>query len=1269
MEDRAPITELEIALCNAIGSKKYDLVRQLSHQLATKRKTSLAAKRHEIAYTLGELKSKIAAVEERSTTETIGGRQDFAEFLEHDFKLSPFEGKANDYRNLLATGKKKISKEISLSIIITTYNNQDLLRICLASIYRAMPDNLKYEVIISDDGSDRDLSDIFIEYATRLSLSWVRNQDSGYKLAAARNNGARTARHSHLLFLDADILISREFIQEIIRIHSLCPRAITTGIRRFANQRTVSELDILLDKISVGDIKPSRSANPWYATTNKQGVTDDWRQEVFDKTDYLALHEKPYDFFNGGHSCVQREFFFLVGAYNEIFNSWGYEDREFAYRGFTHGGYIIPIKDAQTVHIDSCRTEENNACHRRRIEGNPRSLQTYHRLVPPSRNGGEVINDPEIQQNPNASFTWTPFFSIYIPAFRAEKYLDATITSVLSQDFKDYEIIIALCPKSCDGTNEIASRFATQYFSVRLIYSTDHEIGPMTHAALSASSGEWIVQLDSDDLLEEKALSSLSEYIRKNDNCDLIYSDFSILGNNSIKQEGWSPDVFNFYCHLIGMSIPHLRAFKRRLWHLIDQTILQTSLETSVDYRLYLDLAYVARVAKIGKKLYIYRQGSDNSVTKATSIQRRLNNHRSVVTQFLASIGLDEYHARGRDRFKPFKNYIVKKSGSSLSLPNKWKLSERVDAGTYKKIIDRLAKLQVSPGNNYQAIKDQVNSYWAEEPGGQVNAYTERVTIIVPAYNRFKRLANCLASIYSQTYPRDLISIVVVDDGSNDEIYTIIRKYEQILDLRYYKQPDYGFRLSAVRNIGINLAKTDNIAIIDCDLMPLPNFIESLMRYLHVVDNAILLGHQRFVEAATITDNQIIEDSSVLYKLRQIKADNPTMPEENGISVDFRYNMYKETNDLKDSPYPFLAFSSGHVAYKKKAIIEAGMYDEEFTQWGCEDNEAGYRLMKKGYYFIPVLDAIDLHQEPENSSDEADRLSARKYTRQLLQEKCPPVRGWFGDYIPEPTRIEVPAITIGIPTYNSEAYLKSCIESALAQDFSSFEILVYDDASTDSTPDILKEYEAKSARIRVIYGEINRGAYYARYTLLEEAHGEILLFLDSDDLITPDCTAVFWKFFSKQPNTGLVTSEYTVIDEHNNHICDGYSPIEYTKEGMLMGNIFTHMRGIRIRDWNRCRKPTIPQILYFRYAEDYDICLRLAEVAEIGRINQALYCYRRPVNTKNTGITDLYTSSNKGTQLTVEALNLFLRRIGVQNVICVSTCNAEQPFEITYIDG
>ena len=97
-------------------------------------------------------------------------------------------------------------------------------------------------------------------------------------------------------------------------------------------------------------------------------------------------------------------------------------------------------------------------------------------------------------------------------------------------------------------------------------------------------------------------------------------------------------------------------------------------------------------------------------------------------------------------------------------------------------------------------------------------------------------------------------------------------------------------------------------------------------------------------------------------------------------------------------------------------------------------------------------------------------------------------------------------ISVIIPAYNAQAYLRECLESVLAQSFSDWEAIIVDDGSTDSTREIGLCFTARDSRFRLV-STPNGGLSSARNTGIAEARGQWLTYLDSDDTLYPDALA------------------------------------------------------------------------------------------------------------------------------------------------------------------
>lgn len=104
----------------------------------------------------------------------------------------------------------------------------------------------------------------------------------------------------------------------------------------------------------------------------------------------------------------------------------------------------------------------------------------------------------------------------------------------------------------------------------------------------------------------------------------------------------------------------------------------------------------------------------------------------------------------------------------------------------------------------------------------------------------------------------------------------------------------------------------------------------------------------------------------------------------------------------------------------------------------------------------------------------------------------------------------MPGISIIVPVYNAGTALAACVDSALAQTFADYELLLVDDGSTDGSGALCDGYAARDPRVRVIHKPNGGGAGGARNTGMAEARGDYFAFLDADDAMEPDMLAVLY---------------------------------------------------------------------------------------------------------------------------------------------------------------
>lgn len=140
-------------------------------------------------------------------------------------------------------------------------------------------------------------------------------------------------------------------------------------------------------------------------------------------------------------------------------------------------------------------------------------------------------------------------------------------------------------------------------------------------------------------------------------------------------------------------------------------------------------------------------------------------------------------------------------------------------------------------------------------------------------------------------------------------------------------------------------------------------------------------------------------------------------------------------------------------------------------------------------------------------------------------------------------------ISVIVPVYKVEKYLRECIDSILAQTYTNFECIIVDDGSPDSCPAICDEYAIRDSRVRVIH-QVNKGVSTARNVALDSAAGEWIMFVDGDDFIDAEMLDYMLRVAQTHFADVVACSFVSFLD--------GHIPIPRTKNCEENGNVFVY---------------------------------------------------------------------------------------------------------------
>lgn len=146
-----------------------------------------------------------------------------------------------------------------------------------------------------------------------------------------------------------------------------------------------------------------------------------------------------------------------------------------------------------------------------------------------------------------------------------------------------------------------------------------------------------------------------------------------------------------------------------------------------------------------------------------------------------------------------------------------------------------------------------------------------------------------------------------------------------------------------------------------------------------------------------------------------------------------------------------------------------------------------------------------------------------------------------------------PLVSIVVPTYNGERFLRPALRSALEQSHRNIEVVVGDDASTDRTPEILAAVAASDPRVRVIRHEANLGALDNWSYVLDAARGEYVKFLLHDDVLATDCVRDLLRGMQSSAGISIAFSRRSLINEDGRPIPGQEFPLLMDRPGTIDG--------------------------------------------------------------------------------------------------------------------
>ena len=388
----------------------------------------------------------------------------------------------------------------------------------------------------------------------------------------------------------------------------------------------------------------------------------------------------------------------------------------------------------------------------------------------------------------------------------------------------------------------------------------------------------------------------------------------------------------------------------------------------------------------------------------------------------------------------------------------------------------------------------------------------ELISIIVPIYNVEKYLRMCLDSIQNQTYQN--FECIMVNDGSTDNSKQIAEEYLVDSRFRLINQSNKG--LSGARNMGISHIREEStfISFVDSDDYVYPNFLETLVEYIEE-DVDIIEGMVEHYHNGNIYYFPQVEHYKVILETVAEKLEKLALERiRNGV---FPKLIRREL--LNDNFFP-----EGWL-FEDLAVVPELVTNS--TKWvKIQETVYTYRIRdnsiitssfsEKDLVIFKIFEKFDCFFKNESLDIKIWVEKLKLLHINYRSQKVP--NQYIYVYQKEKERIlsnieeyeKGELISIIVPIYNVENYLRQCLDSIMSQTYQNFECLLINDGSPDNSADICREYVEKDSRFKYFEKE-NGGVSSARNLGIERSGGRTLLLL----IRMIWWNLIIWRFYIK----------------------------------------------------------------------------------------------------------------------------------------------------------
>ena len=853
-----------------------------------------------------------------------------------------------------------------------------------------------------------------------------------------------------------------------------------------------------------------------------------------------------------------------------------------------------------------------------------RKKQAFHELnnqiieqygLPLSKNWfNQGLNYLDLGSEPAEKYSDGPLVSVVMTVHKWNDALPLAINSILDQSHTNLEIIIvddASPEKDVQRYQPLISDSRIKYHRM----DSNQGTYACRNEGISIASGEYITFADSDDWNHPKRIEEAIHELKEK-NAYMTHGRYIRMKiDGSISIDSGRPARFSL------VSMFWVTEILRNKLGGFDGRV-----RFSADSELFERARRVFGTKKIlrNSRIEVIALHHDESLTSSGDSKidwvGPAKNRLSYVSQYRRWHDYIEKNRNARD---------------DILIPN-FLLPSELDSGLKNDFVDQLEQLfgfrvtiEIENMTKPQYVGDQITVGMATYPGG------------------FSTLAETVASLLNQTTPISRLNIYLNGEKSppplpNDSRIKIIR----------------GPNLTDIGKFSAISGHSGYILTVDDDIEYPNDYVEMMIRKIDENERKYLIG----VHGAVLPIGPPITrwwDYSNLRRTHVFQSNSIT---------DFAVNVIGTGTlgyhtDIGEIPW--------------EQFDHHRMVDLHVAVW-AQNNAIPMKIISRKRYWLTEINSqlenriwqtankdLDLQWAMLEVMNRCDEWKLHDKKWGIIENSCE--IEWVNRELPPGLKLPKfetkftrlgpnPKVTIYIPLFNSRDYIEETVNSALCQSYSNIEICIHDDGSTDGSYQLVQSLFGEHPNVQIT-SDSNHGIGFASNRAIQSGVGELVLQLDSDDIIEPETVELLVKEFHKHPEIVCSYGNFSRIDKLGEKIDSGWEHPTYSRERM--------MRSMIVHPPRMFRRDAYDETTGFdeelTNAVDFDFFLRLSLVGPMKHLRKSLYKYRiheSSTSQSHTAIQDRNTISIHQNILT---------KLGLSDMYTTQVTNPKFPRRISYI--